>query len=86
MRPGLKPNETVLVNCSAYKTTEPLVGDVVVATHPYKATHVIKRIDRLDSNGRVFVVGDNREESTDSRSFGALRREQIIGKVVSTFP
>jgi signal peptidase I len=29
-----------------------------------------------------LVVGDNREESTDVRAFGPLRREDVLGKVV----
>ena len=28
-----------------------------------------------------FVLGDNRENSTDSRSFGAVRQEEITGRV-----
>ena len=32
-------------------------------------------------SGRVFVLGDNREKSVDSRSFGAVSRTQIRGKV-----
>ncbi|MBS1706815.1 MAG: signal peptidase I [Armatimonadetes bacterium] len=30
----------------------------------------------------VYVLGDNRAESEDSRMFGPLRRDQILGKVV----
>lgn len=29
-----------------------------------------------------FVMGDNRKQSQDSRHFGTIKREQILGKVV----
>jgi signal peptidase I len=33
-------------------------------------------------SGSVFVLGDNRAESVDSRSFGPIRQSAIIGKAV----
>ncbi|HUG15221.1 MAG TPA: signal peptidase I [Thermomicrobiales bacterium] len=37
--------------------------------------------------GRVFVMGDNRNNSTDSRSFGAVEIDEIIGKAwISYWP
>ena len=33
-------------------------------------------------NDKFFVLGDNRNNSTDSRTFGAVPRQNIIGKVV----
>lgn len=35
--------------------------------------------------GKVFVMGDNRPESMDSRAFGAVVRDQIKGKILITF-
>jgi signal peptidase I len=32
--------------------------------------------------GSVFVLGDNRQDSTDSRDFGPIRYDRIIGKAV----
>jgi signal peptidase I len=35
----------------------------------------------LEKN-KYFLLGDNRENSVDSRSFGAVYRGQILGKVI----
>ncbi len=41
--------------------------------------------DRYDYQvpfGNVFVMGDNRDHSTDSRAFGFLPKEEIVGRVI----
>ena len=35
------------------------------------------------AEGEVFVIGDNREVSIDSRSFGAIPEESIEGKIIA---
>lgn len=35
--------------------------------------------------GRLFVMGDNRMLSTDSRDFGPIEIEQVVGRVVSAW-
>ena len=80
MLPTLKDGEMVLVD----RTAEIAVGDIVVARHPVEQrSELIKRIARINERGHYFLVGDNLEDSNDSRHFGAVTREYITGKVVS---
>lgn len=76
MLPVLKPGHDVLVLCWFFKLK---AGDLIVFKKSGK--EMIKRIQSC--NGRsIFVIGDNKKESTDSRNFGPVDRAQIIGKVL----
>lgn len=56
-------------------------GQVVIIAHNSK--EIIKRIEKVDDDKRrVFVIGDNLQSSTDSRHFGWLDYDNIIGKVI----
>ena len=80
MNPTLRDGETVLVDRAAKIE----VGDIVVARHPIEQqSEVVKRIERITDRGHYFLVGDNVEDSNDSRHFGAVTREYIKGKVVA---
>jgi nickel-type superoxide dismutase maturation protease len=80
MNPTLKDGEVVLVDREAAFG----VGDIVIAKHPFEQNNeVVKRIERINERGDYFLVGDNLEESSDSRHFGAVAREYIKGKVVA---
>lgn len=57
----------------------PQVGDVVIVRHHH--LEIIKRIDQLQ-DGNVYLLGDNQEESTDSRQFGWLPASSIIAVVI----
>ena len=80
MNPTLKDGEAVLID----RTAEIEVGDIVVVKHPVEQTsEIVKRVERINERGHYFLVGDNTEDSNDSRNFGAVTREYIKGKVVA---
>ena len=54
---------------------------VVIERESYPGIHFIKRVVSADSTG-VWVEGDNVEASRDSRQWGALPPEAIIGRVL----
>ena len=77
MLPGLKDGDAILINPSE-KIAE---GDVVLARHPFKeSVKILKRLKNFTDTGDLYLVGDNAAESTDSRSFGAVPSEYLIGK------
>ena len=61
------------------------IGDIVVASHPeIKNKLIIKRIYRICQN-RFDLRGDNYLSSTDSREFGLIELNLIVGKVDKIF-
>lgn len=55
------------------------VGDVIAFRH--KGRELIKRIESCVDDD-YFVIGDNQNSSTDSRSFGTIRKTDILGVII----
>ncbi len=77
MLPTLKPGQDILVWCWFFYT--PKVNDLLAIR--VNNREVIKRVQKVHDR-KYFVIGDNKKESTDSRNFGWIKKEQIIGKVI----
>lgn len=72
MIPTLAPGERLLVRLDG-----PIVlGDIVVFNREQQFD--IKRILRIEADG-IFVQGDNDLVSTDSRTYGLIPHENVIG-------
>lgn len=81
MTPILEPGQIVLVNRFSYLFAKPKKGDIVALKDPRDKKVLIKRITEIAGN-TYFVEGDNKKHSTDSRVFGMIRKQEIIGKVI----
>ena len=86
MLPLLQPGEEILIDLQAYQKTVPRGGDIVIARHPHNPElKMVKRVAFVLENGDCFLQGDNPRESTDSRMFGVVQCNYILGKVTSRF-
>ena len=84
MWPHLRPDDRVLVDPRAYRGRAPERGDVVVARHPFRTdVRWIKRVASVTPSGALELVGDNPDESTDSRTQGLVQPEHLVGRVTS---
>jgi signal peptidase I len=81
------PGETIRVEGDSVYVNgqlleEPYLRDVVAAAsakgRPYNTRNFT---ERTVPDGTVFVMGDNRSNSADSRDIGFIKNDQIIGKV-----
>lgn len=79
MEPYLKEKDTVLA--AKYFFSKPKVEDVIIFRHPAPPYLFIKRITKINKE-KVWVEGDNKIKSIDSREFGWIVKKDIIGKVV----
>lgn len=85
MRPGLAPGDDVFVQTGVYSCRVPVPGEVVLARHPFKkSVFLVKRVVAVDGE-RVELGGDNPQASTDSRQFGAVPLERLVGHVTSAW-
>ncbi len=75
MLPTLKPGQLVL----AIKDKNPAESDIVIAK--LDGREVVKRITAVN-NGQYFLIGDNRQASTDSRHKGPVTNNAMLGRVI----
>lgn len=77
MEPTFSHNEKVL----AWKFSIYRKNDVAIIKDPRNGRILLKRIVDIKNN-ELFVEGDNKKGSTDSRHFGWIPQKNIIAKVM----
>lgn len=77
MSPKLRPGQILLASPLLRRHLRP--GQVVIFEHQGKEK--IKRIERVEGS-KLFLIGDNLQNSTDSRHYGWLTSRDVIAKVV----
>lgn len=89
MYPTLKPGQFIVVDTWAYLNETPEIDDVVVFANKEEqsqATWLVKRIgnspDQTQQPANLwYMLGDNQASSHDSRYFGGIPTQNIIGQV-----
>ena len=85
MLPTLRAGEEVLLDRHAYDHAAPQVGDIVVAYHPEQPDlKIIKRVGEVLANG-LFLSSDNAGAGSDSRQFGVVGMDMVVGRVNGRF-
>ncbi len=83
MLPTLQSSDQVLV-LPVQSVTKLSPGDIIICLHPLRPNQrMVKRISETFYDGSCYVLSDNAAEGTDSRSFGVVSREFIVGRVTS---
>ncbi len=82
MEPVIKNGQYVLISKIPYFFSEPSVKEIVVFKKNQKI--LIKRIIKKTGD-KYFLAGDNLKDSLDSRSFGFVSKNDILGKVIYLF-
>lgn len=57
------------------------IGDVIIFHHPTPPFLFCKRLKKIEGD-KIWVEGDNKKESIDSRKFGYINKKDIIGKAI----
>lgn len=81
MEPLFFEGQTVIINKYSYTFQKPQLRDCVIVQVYSSKKIVLKRITKIKNNN-IYLEGDNKHDSMDSKEFGWIEKKQIIGKVI----
>jgi nickel-type superoxide dismutase maturation protease len=77
MLPTLSAGDFVLVD----EARAPRVGQLALARHPDRDLLVVKRVAAVSGDGRFELASDNPAAGTDSRAWGPVAADAVVGTV-----
>lgn len=86
MSPAYNEGDWLLVDLHAFRRRLPRPGEAIIIRDPRDPSRrLIKRVRAITLHGELDVRGDNPDESTDSRTFGPVSPELLVGRVSRRF-
>ena len=79
--PAYRQGDFVLITKIPFLLNSIQRGDVIVIEHPVYGT-LIKRVESVSADRGAYYVLGVHENSVDSRQFGPVDRQELVGKVI----
>ena len=79
--PDFRDGDYILVAGTPFPSGKIRAGDVIVFRQPGYGL-LVKRVQQVLEDDLTFIVRGTQVESTDSRNFGPVHRDQVDGKVI----
>ncbi len=79
--PDVRDGDFVLAARVPFPSGKIRAGELIVFRQPGYGT-LIKRVRRVLEDGRAYEVRGTQIESTDSRNFGPVPLDRVIGRVI----
>jgi signal peptidase I len=80
LAPEYRDGDFVFVSKIPFLFSPPVPGEIIAFNQPGYGL-LIKRIQHINQGNTLDVIGSH-SDSIDSRVFGPVRREYIVGKVI----
>ena len=76
-----EPGETIKIYNNAIYIINKKLTEQYIEAHTFSGSYLRENQELIISSDSFFVMGDNRPRSSDSRAFGPVPIQDIIGKV-----
>lgn len=81
MAPDIEPGHLLFVNRRAFTFRPPQPGEILVFHRPVTGRVAVKRVAAYQAYTDLELRGDNTDISIDSRTYGGVSPDDVVGKV-----